>query len=261
MGTNATTTGRRTVGTLGDISEVAAESGRITKDPDVRRVEIMATAMELFTKVGYKKASVQMITEKVGVAKGLFYHYFESKADLLDQIARWQTEIFWQTQPRHASEMDGDALEKLRAMIGMIVQWKFENLKEFISTYMHVMFSDENAPLRVALVNEYTYAMAPLLGEILAEGVEEGVCDVDDPETTARLMFSMWVGGSDHMAKLLMDLPENPENIDLLLAHIRAWESGVERLAGIEPGTLELYDYDFLRTALTDVALSEGGGR
>jgi AcrR family transcriptional regulator len=59
---------------------------RISKEHDERLTEFLDTARQLFFEKGYEKTSVNDIIEKVGVAKGTFYHYFKSKEDLLDQL-------------------------------------------------------------------------------------------------------------------------------------------------------------------------------
>lgn len=59
---------------------------RITKEPEVRKKEIMNAAKELFIEKGYEKTSVSDIVKKVDVAKGLFYYYFPKKETLLQEI-------------------------------------------------------------------------------------------------------------------------------------------------------------------------------
>jgi AcrR family transcriptional regulator len=190
-----------------------------------------------------------MITERVGVAKGLFYHYFDSKTDLLCQLGRWQSEQFLESLPA-PSEMPGDALDKIRAIIGTIVQWKFEDARELISTYLQVLYRPENAQLRATLISESIDNVTPLFAEIIAEGVDEGVCDVDDPTLAAEMIMGLWVGTSERLAQLLMGVQEHPDNIDEVISRVRAWETGIERLLRIEPGALRLYDYEFLEKGL-----------
>lgn len=59
---------------------------RITKAPDERRMELFNAAQALFFTKGYEKTSVKDIVKQVGVAKGLFYYYFESKQALLEAL-------------------------------------------------------------------------------------------------------------------------------------------------------------------------------
>ena len=53
---------------------------------DKRKNEIFDCAGELFYTEGYEKTSIQQIIDKLGIAKGTFYHYFSSKFDLLNQL-------------------------------------------------------------------------------------------------------------------------------------------------------------------------------
>lgn len=47
---------------------------------------ILKEARALFFLYGYKKTSIQDITEKVSIAQGSFYHFFSSKAELYFSI-------------------------------------------------------------------------------------------------------------------------------------------------------------------------------
>ena len=58
---------------------------RSIKSPDERRVEIRAAARELFAERGIAKTSITDVAERVGVTRGLVYHYFVDK-DALVQV-------------------------------------------------------------------------------------------------------------------------------------------------------------------------------
>lgn len=55
---------------------------RISKDPKVRKQEIIDTAMKLFSKKGYEFTSMSDIAKEMNVVSGLCYRYFKSKEDL-----------------------------------------------------------------------------------------------------------------------------------------------------------------------------------
>ena len=59
---------------------------RVVKAPDVRRSELIACAQQLFFTNGYEKTSVSDIIAEVGVAKGTFYYYFDSKQAILEAM-------------------------------------------------------------------------------------------------------------------------------------------------------------------------------
>lgn len=59
---------------------------RITKDPELRRKEIINSARALFEKKGIRQTSMSEIAKKIGVAKGLVYYYFASKEQLVREV-------------------------------------------------------------------------------------------------------------------------------------------------------------------------------
>lgn len=60
---------------------------RVSKDPEVRRQEIIHAARDLFLSKGYENTSVDDIVRRVNVAQGLFYYYFPKKEAILSAIA------------------------------------------------------------------------------------------------------------------------------------------------------------------------------
>lgn len=62
--------------------------------PDERRSQILAAARSVFARLGYHKAGVADIVDEVGVARGTFYRYFDSKrvvfqvvlAQMMDEV-------------------------------------------------------------------------------------------------------------------------------------------------------------------------------
>ena len=49
---------------------------RISKDPEVRKQEIINTAMGIFSEKGFEAVNMKDIAQAVGVAAGLCYHIF-----------------------------------------------------------------------------------------------------------------------------------------------------------------------------------------
>ncbi|HCW52523.1 MAG TPA: TetR/AcrR family transcriptional regulator [Clostridium sp.] len=55
---------------------------RISKDPKVRKQEIIDTAMKLFSEKGYEFTSISDIAKEMNVVSGLCYRYFKSKEEI-----------------------------------------------------------------------------------------------------------------------------------------------------------------------------------
>ncbi len=58
---------------------------RISKDPEVRKQEILDTASRLFERQGIEKTSMADVAKEADITKGLVYYYFKSKEELVDE--------------------------------------------------------------------------------------------------------------------------------------------------------------------------------
>lgn len=53
---------------------------------DLKRTEILNFAADLFMTKGYEPTTVNMVLKAVGIAKGTFYYYFDSKEAVMDAV-------------------------------------------------------------------------------------------------------------------------------------------------------------------------------
>ena len=68
------------------IEELQKHMTRITKSPEERKEEIIKTAQKLFIEKGFMKTKVNAIVKSIGVSQGVFYYYFSSKDEIIDEI-------------------------------------------------------------------------------------------------------------------------------------------------------------------------------
>ncbi len=79
------------------------------------RTKIINAAIELFARKGYHATSISSIAAKAGIAKGLLYHYFKSKSELLDEILK--NSLSEVDEPMQALMMPGDPVDKMALLI------------------------------------------------------------------------------------------------------------------------------------------------
>lgn len=56
--------------------------------PEERRARIFDAALAVFSELGYDRATLSDVVERVGVSKGCLYHHFDSKEELLLDLMR-----------------------------------------------------------------------------------------------------------------------------------------------------------------------------
>ena len=224
---------------------------RIVKKPDERRSELIACAQELFYAKGYESTSVRDIVDEIGVAKGTFYYYFDSKQAILEALV---AEL---TAQKLALFQDIVADETLTAIfrwtraVQVIGDWKLERKAELIAL-LRVMQKDENVLLRHKLRTQAVQMAAPELAKIIAQGIEEGVFETAFVEESAEIVYSISKTFYDTLAGILL----NPDNYDHPAALARrkfsAVETAIERVLGASPGSLPLVDENTLMAWFAD---------
>lgn len=171
---------------------------RKIKDPEERKNEIIDAAEELFAERGYDSTSVDDIANKVGVSHGLFYHYFDSKASVVDAIVmRLADEIG--ENIRMIVETPGlTALEKFRRM--MLESLESKKSKK----YLIKLFQGEEKTLLLSKYMDATISeMSIQIAKIVEQGVDEGVFRTPYPGKAV----DFWLHGRFFMVQKYMGDP------------------------------------------------------
>ncbi len=103
-----------------------AEKRQLTRRGRERREHLLAYATSRFAQNGFHPTSVADIVDGVGVGKGVFYWYFDSKEQLLVEILRTALRDLRQTQEAAMNGAD-DPLVRLEAAIRASIQWSASN--------------------------------------------------------------------------------------------------------------------------------------
>ena len=203
--------------------------GRTSKTPQDRRNDFIQAARGLFNEKGFENTSVDDIAAKIGVAKGLFYYYFDSKEDILGILYEMlQDEI--ESAVTAAMEKKGlNAMERLSEL--MAAKRDVACRSSMLMSYFR---QERNQALQLKMEKRALAFMTGAMEEIIRQGIREGIFDVDHPRETAVALLSMAYG-------LTSSLPETRTR-DELDEHYRVMRTLSERMLGMRPGTLVLND-------------------
>jgi AcrR family transcriptional regulator len=218
---------------------------RISKEYDERLNEFLDTAQQLFFERGYEQTSVNHIIEKVGVAKGTFYHYFKTKSELLDKlVSRFGKRLREEIEP--LMEQPGlNAIDKLNLFFEKGRSIKAQNV-DLMMMFMKVLYTDDNLRLRHEMNKKNTVLVAPLISSILEQGIREGTVSVIDPYNTALLLYSMMYNLAETTSILLLHIDEHPENMDEIERKVKVLEYSVEKILGVPEGSLCFANRQFM---------------
>jgi len=153
---------------------------RITKDPEIRREELIDAAEKLFEKNGYDETAVSDIVKEVGVAQGTFYHYFGSKDEILKALSeRIAAEVVTKVKALMRTK-DLSALDKMLALTDI-----FRTIAIGRGRMTDLLHEDRNAYIHHMLERRVMPPVVDGLTAIIKEGIAEGKFDTPYPREAA----------------------------------------------------------------------------
>ena len=161
---------------------------RIVKEPEERKEELLQIGIRLFLQDGIKNMSIQNVVNEANVATGLFYYYFKTKDDFIDQVLERHVYDYVIGFEEIVNDKNTSILNRLDLI-----------LKQF-----HIRFSeigklnyDEllDYPQHFALVEDLIIKRAHgTLVDFIKEGKENGYFHVLEPDITGLFMIYGLVG-------------------------------------------------------------------
>lgn len=168
----------------------AAKTPR-TQPSEVRRRDLLEAAAALFLQQGFDATPVDEIVLRAGMSKGLFYHYFSSKQEILAALREQFIQQFHdRVQGALEQAPEDDWVQRLTCWIRASVQGYRDTLD------MHdLVFSDH---IRSNYQGERNVVTEPL-HRILSEGQNAGAWSVADVDLTAWVIYQGMHGAVDNM--------------------------------------------------------------
>ena len=156
----------------------------MAKTKEERRNEIIETAGKLFEEKGYEQTQVQDIVNEIGVAKGLFYYYFKSKDEVMEELA-----------DRYADAII-DAVNKLIDKdiatfdkINRIFQIFIDSAEKKFGIFMGIL-NVKNGITHERIFFNVWKKMVPLVTELILSGNDNGECNCSDPNFITEFLVS-----------------------------------------------------------------------
>ena len=158
---------------------------RVTKRYDVRLNEILDAAEVLFAQAGYEKTTVNNVLEKVGIGKGTFYHYFQSKEELADEVITRAVEYIAGVVSASQAKPAQNTLEALQNLLPALRIAESPH-----QTLFKAMGNPHNALLHQKFIVKSIGLLTPILAAIAERGIEEGLCQSDYPYETLEILLA-----------------------------------------------------------------------
>lgn len=152
-----------------------------------RKEDIIQASADLFEKVGYHRASMQMLADEVGLGKPTLYHYFRSKTEILYAIHQ---EIISKVLTQHLKRAE-KGLPPDQLLEGMA-----KDMLTFIKEhpgYVRAFFEhfDELDDVHKVEIRAQRNQYMAITTDVIKAGIASGVFKDCDPRIAALGFFGM----------------------------------------------------------------------
>lgn len=216
---------------------------RIVKSAEVRKQEVLETAMGLFASQGYEATSIAQIIAALGISKGAFYHHYSSKEDLVEALAAMYAE---EAAARARSVLEDESLDafgRLSMFLSRMRNTKIESGPQLQAAFAPI-FLEKNRNLYERTQAAVNNVIRPILAKIIAEGIADRAFDTPDAEAAAEIMLHLMASTRPLIAALYASTdPLGVERqIQAIVARLHYLGTVIDRILGIPEGSIELAD-------------------
>ena len=198
---------------------------RVSKDPEVRRMEILDSAEKLFKEKGYAKTAINDIVREVQVAQGTFYYYFKSKEDIIVAVMERHLDEIIKKVQEVVNNTSLNAIQKL-IKAGQD-EMEINRRQDELFNELHTI---ENAGIHQRCIVGLVQKLIPLYTNIIQQGIEEGVFNTLYPKEAAEYMLVA--------TRFMFDPGVFPQEESELYRRAAAAQNVCERALGLKDGGL-----------------------
>jgi len=156
------------------------EARRLTPQGLERKQQLLDCAARLFAERGYDDTRVIDIVREAGVAKGLFYWYFDNKEQLFAELAD-EIRLRLRRSQGEALDPNADALTRIRQ--GAEASLRFMAINAPFFALLEVESVDRQF---VDVLRQGTEVHVADVANLIREGIDSGLIRDEDPVLLAR---------------------------------------------------------------------------
>ncbi|KAE8130031.1 MULTISPECIES: TetR/AcrR family transcriptional regulator [Bifidobacterium] len=192
-------------------------------DPQ-RRVALLHAGQQVLASKGAGKATIDDITQTAGVAKGTFYLYFSSKADLIKAL---RADFAGQIGNALREHMEGNAHRDWQAEARNLLRLAVDEYLQIAPSYSAVL----DCASSEADDTSWERSITAVIADFLQAAKAQHACAVEDSEVAAVFLFHGINGVCHHALHAASGTSDDSAD---------AWDS--ERVAAaIEPFVVALF--------------------
>lgn len=145
-------------------------------DHEERKEHILRTALDVFSREGYRDSNLSLIAERAGLSRPTIYQYFHDKAEIYYYAVKLVTgRLFAKYSEIAWGEGQADEIERMKAIIKDIINEAIAN-EDALMNLMAVMLSAKKEGVDFAdVIQHRTAKLSILFKRLIRQGITNKV--------------------------------------------------------------------------------------
>ncbi|MDR1449168.1 MAG: TetR/AcrR family transcriptional regulator [Propionibacteriaceae bacterium] len=161
---------------------------RQVKKADERKLELVNSARRLFFTRGYAQTTITDIIEDSEVSKGLFYYYFGSKEEILDEIVQ---QLIAHDVEVLTAVMGDASLTVPQRLMGMLRRHR-SLMADSAGHVTAQLKAIANPEIVIRTIRQTVLHLTPLFTRVVEQGTAEGIFNIQDPEVCLEVLLNAY---------------------------------------------------------------------
>ena len=212
----------------------------------VRKEAFLDVAQRLIQTKGYEAMSIQDVLDELDASRGAFYHYFDSKHELLEAVVDRFADLAMESVAPILADPQLSAVQKIERVFAGIARLKAEQ-KDLVLAIMDAWMSDGNALVREKLRHMTSSRLGPMLSTVIHQGVSDGLFNPGAPDETALVLMTLIQGFQEIAGDIFVARQAGTMTFEAVRRTFAAYTEAFERILGITKGSITLSDEATLR--------------
>jgi AcrR family transcriptional regulator len=207
----------------------------------------MEAAIKLFVEKGYDDTSVKNIIDEAGISKGGFYHHYESKEKLMEDIVQIFVENIMNTGKIVLEDEKLSAVEKFNNFMKLANSYKMQNVSQTSTIFTAIYLQKNNEHVEKLVFGRSAELLTPIIEKIIIQGIKENVFKTEFPEEVADVFVKLLLIHQKEMGLLFIEAlkEQNMEKIEIIKRKFAFFEKMLEGLLGVKEETFNLKNIAF----------------
>lgn len=199
---------------------------RVSKDPAVRKNEILDVSGKLFTEKGFDQTSTGEIIAQAGIARGTLYYHFKSKEEIMDALVERTTSQLFTAAKEVAADR---TIPVYQRFVQTVLALRLDTSED--DTMMDYVHRPQNALMHQKIQTVLIREITPVLTSIVEDGIRQGLFQTEFPYESVELVV-VYASTAFDEQKLV------PDSDVLKLHRVESLFYFLERLLGVNEGKL-----------------------